>query len=511
LVPYGIPRLEEAMGGVIQRDPQRASRQSYDLIVVGGGIYGACLILEATRRGLRALLLERDDFGAGTSLNSLRILHGGLRYLQTLDLHRFRESVRERRWFCQNFPDLVRPLPCLMPLYGRGLKRPLPFRAALIVNDWLSRRRNEGVPDACHLPGGRLLDPCETAEWFPMVNSKGLQGAGLWYDAVMTNSQRIQMEILRWAAALNATFLNHVEAVSLLTESDRTAGIEALDCVTARTVQFRAGAVINCAGPWSRRVAAAFDRDLPRLFQPSLAFNVLLDKVPLSQAALAVEPPFPGARVYFMHPWRGQILLGTMHEPWRRGDWPPAPTENQLARMISDLNAAVPGFQLRRHQIVRIYAGLLPSNHEGSHKLTKREILLDHRRHGGPKGLVSLCGIKYTTARLVAEKALGAINPEWRRLPYRPHTERLPCSPSSFDLDDPAQLLTADPTWVRAELARLISEEAVVDMDDLLYRRTDWCCDPRVVPDVERRVLELMPEGWLEQDAPLERAKGTFA
>jgi glycerol-3-phosphate dehydrogenase len=106
--------------GVIERAVDRASAGDHDLIVVGGGIYGIALALEAARRGLKTLLVERADYGGATSWSNLRILHGGLRHLQNLDLVRFYESVGERRWFLRHFPDLVRPLPCLMPLYGRA-------------------------------------------------------------------------------------------------------------------------------------------------------------------------------------------------------------------------------------------------------------------------------------------------------------------------------------------------------------------------------------------------------
>src|SRR5690606_5480760 len=135
-------------------DAAGAARERYDLVIVGGGILGACLSLESTQRGLRTLLLERDEFAETTSANSLRILHGGLRYLQSLDLKRFHESVRERRWFLERFPEHTEPLPCLMPLYGRGLKRAGVLRLALAANDLLSARRNRGVRADRALPDG---------------------------------------------------------------------------------------------------------------------------------------------------------------------------------------------------------------------------------------------------------------------------------------------------------------------------------------------------------------------
>ncbi|MCI5150528.1 MAG: FAD-dependent oxidoreductase, partial [Candidatus Electrothrix sp. MAN1_4] len=121
------------------RNLSAAQARSYDLIVVGGGIYGMTLTLEAGRRGLRPLLIERDDFGGSASLHSLRILHGGLRYLQTLDLPRFFASTKQQSWFFRNFAPFCQVLPCLMPLYGQGLKRPAMLRIALALNDLLSQ------------------------------------------------------------------------------------------------------------------------------------------------------------------------------------------------------------------------------------------------------------------------------------------------------------------------------------------------------------------------------------
>ncbi len=127
----------------LSRDLEKAQHARYDVIVVGGGIQGVCLLHEASRRGLRALLVERGDFGGQTSWNSMRVLHGGFRYLQSMDLPRYIESVRARRWFLRLFPGMTEPLDCLMPLYGDGLKRPETFRAAVWMNrqliSWASR------------------------------------------------------------------------------------------------------------------------------------------------------------------------------------------------------------------------------------------------------------------------------------------------------------------------------------------------------------------------------------
>jgi glycerol-3-phosphate dehydrogenase len=191
--------------GMMRRDPEQARSRPHDLIVIGAGIYGVAMTLEAARRGLRVVLVERDDFGGATTWNSLRILHGGLRYLQTLDLPRFFESVAERRWFCRHFPNLVKPLPCLMPLYGRGMKRPSVLRIALKMNDAFAFRRNAGVEATCHLPSGRMLSASEVRDRYPEVPRDGLKAGALWYDVVMPTPQRILIEMLHWACAAPGT------------------------------------------------------------------------------------------------------------------------------------------------------------------------------------------------------------------------------------------------------------------------------------------------------------------
>ena len=271
----------------IARQPEKNAARRHDVIVIGGGIYGVALAFEAGRHGYDALLLERDDFGGGTSWSSLRILHGGLRYLQTLDLRRFRESVAERRWFLRHFPDLVRPLPCLMPLYEHGLKRPSLMRVALACNDLLSMDRNWGLEGGAKLGRGGVLSARETARIFPQVDRRGLAGGAFWCDAVMLSSERLLIELLGWACRCGATALNYLEAERPIVDGDGIAGLEARDRVTGRAHQFQASRVINATGSWSRLVARRMDRDIAPLFRPTLAFNLLINRPPIADVAVA--------------------------------------------------------------------------------------------------------------------------------------------------------------------------------------------------------------------------------
>jgi glycerol-3-phosphate dehydrogenase len=471
---------------VIERDPEQACGADHDLIVVGGGIYGIALGLEAARRGLQTLLVERADWGGATSWASLRILHGGLRYLQSLDLARFYESVGERSWFLRHFPDLVRPLPCLMPLYGRGLKRPAVFRAALALNDVLSWRRNAGVASELHLPNGRLTSAAKTTALFPGVERDGLQGGALWHDAVMLSPERVAIEMLRWACACGARALNRVEATGLIVEGGAVRGILAQDRIAQRQLHLRARRVINAAGPWSRLLARRMASDVPALFRPALAFNLLLDRPPLAEVAVAVEPRRPSAPTYFCLPWKGMVLAGTSYAPLPEDSLEAVPSEAQLAAFLADLNAAVPGLEAAPTDVLQVYAGLLPARSTGTTDLANREVIHDHGAAGGPKNLFSVSGVKFTTARLVAQKtlamafgqALPALRPD-----ARPEPVPGLCGQSIHDrsspLDDPARLRT------------VAEQESVLDPDDLLLRRMDSTLAARD-PEASARVRRLL-------------------
>jgi glycerol-3-phosphate dehydrogenase len=477
---------------LIGRDVVRASEERYDLIVIGGGIYGAFVAMEGARRGLRPLLIERDDFGGATSWSSLRILHGGLRYLQSLDLHRFRESVSERRWFCRTYPELVDPLECLMPLHGIGLRRPSTFRVALALNDLLSHDRNAGVRPDRHLPAGRVLDPGATVAKFPLVDREGLKGGGLWYDAVMTSSPRVLMETLRWASSNGASALNYVECVGLLREGQSVVGVEAIERLGGEAVEFRAPVVVNCAGPWSRALARKLDRDRGRLFRPSLAFNLLLDREPFSAATLAVTPRDPASRTYFLRPWRQKILAGTFHAPCGEYPAPAVPREDQVTRFLADLNRAVPALELTPASVVRVYSGLLPARKPETDQLAFRETVLDHAAMGGPRGLWSVSGVKYTTARLVAERVLRRIyEPSGRDLDVRPGSDR-PASVADLSPDDPSVLTEGRSDRIARAVRAVVEGEAVTCLEDLLSRRTDWAADPAQTTRAAEAVTDLL-------------------
>ena len=471
----------------ITRNPQKTAGATYDLIIVGGGIYGSMLAYVSARRGLKALLLEQSDFGGATSFNSLKTIHGGLRYLQDLNLPLFRQFVNERRWFIENFPTLVQPLPVLMPLYGEGLRRPAIFRTALLLDRMLSRNRNQGLAPDRQIPFGKMVDAANVAARFPLVRLEGLRGGALWYDACMPDTPRLIMAVLRAACAGGATALNYLRVETLRQTQGRVCGVVARDLLEGSSRIFRASTVINCGGPWVRRNAAGFGCDLPLLYRPSLAWNILFDYPALSTHAVAVAPPAPGSRLYFLHPWKGRLLAGTGHAPRGEQDLQPRPTEGELARFLIDLNLALPEMKLEARHIRHVYAGFLPAEHPGSTRLLREDMILDHAAHGGPAGLFSITGTKFTSSHRSAEKLLDLAFPEQKIAlgdsQAAPIESGELTAAGIFDYD--WRPPNGSMAWA-TPLREIIDSEAVAHLDDLILRRTSLGDNPA-------RALELAP------------------
>jgi glycerol-3-phosphate dehydrogenase len=451
------------------------------------------LSLISAQKGIKSLLLEKDDFGGATSYNSLRILHGGLRYLQKLDIHRFFESVGERKWFMKNFSGLVEPIPCLMPLYGRGLYKVSVFRVALTLNDLLSVNRNSGIPNGNKIPSGKIVSDEKVKNIFPLVDDQGLQGGAVWFDGSIPDSEIVIKEIIKKSVALGSETLNYAEVKDLITEDGKVKGVLASDIVSGQTFKFLSSTVINSAGPWSREISKRFDTDYPELFKSSIAWNILFDREALSDHALAITPERPGAPTLFLRPWKGMLFAGTIHEPWNEVEKNPMPSENSVRNFINDLNSSIPKLNISEKDILHIYAGLLPAKHEGSSKLAVREVLLDHSRRNGPKGLYSLSGVKFTTARLVGLKTLDYIFPN-----LTGRTKETDFQYGSVQKD---KLGIFDFNWYPDEnnswkeyLKKIIDEESVVHLDDLILRRTSIGDNPNRAFELASSISHLF--GW---------------
>jgi len=479
----------------MKRDITKYGDKNYDMIIIGGGIYGIMLSLEAVRRGLKPLLLEKKDFGGNTSLNHLKTVHGGLRYLQSADFLRFFESVKERKWFLKYLPEYVNIMSCLMPLYGKGLHRNSILFAGLFLNDTLSITKNIGIVDKKKFPFGKLISKTKAEKLFSDIDKDGLTGAAEWFDASLPEQQRFYMRLLKESEKLGAVNLNYVE-VKGLKNTNTVEGVFAKDKISGKDIEFNSPIVINAAGPDSRKIAAEFDRDYSELFRKRLLlWNVLFDRESLSKSALALNPIKGGGHTYFSHPWKGRFLIGTGEIIVNGDENELRVPESEMKKFIDDINKSVPGLNLSENEILRVYSGVLPANENG--RFTKREAIIDHYKNGGPKGLYSLAGIKFTTSRLVAEKLMKRIFPQLKTIPYEKIFVN--SGESEFFIDYDSNLNNTNEI---KKLEEIIKKESVFHLGDLVLRRTTIGDNPKRALDVLQKLKPLFDfneDEWKEE------------
>lgn len=392
------------------RNAARLPATVYDLVVIGGGIYGACAAWEAALRGLRVALIEAGDFGGATSSNSLRTLHGGLRHLQRLDLRRMRESVRERRRWLRLAPHLARPLRFILPTRGQGLRGPLVMRAALWVNDLLSADRNQGVREDRRLPRATLLSEAAARAALAGVDLQGCNGAAAWHDAVCLDTERLLFSVVTAAADAGAHMVNYVRATGLLARDSRIRGVHARDELSGREMELRARFAINAAGPWVEDwLPAGAGRPKVPMFRASRAFNLLTRALPFPDGVgLTVRAHGGSEATYFILPWNGYSLIGTRHlrcDPATRSS---DVMRDEVLGFLSDLNTILGNHRLSSADVRGVFAGLLPEEegNSGAEVALERDPQLIDHEPAGLSGLVSIVGVKWTIAPAVAGQAV---------------------------------------------------------------------------------------------------------
>jgi glycerol-3-phosphate dehydrogenase len=393
------------------RDLDRLTAGTFDLLVVGGGIYGLACAYDAAQRGLGVALVERDDFGSGSTFNHLRTIHGGLRYLQTLDLARARESVLERRTLARIAPQTIRPLQFVLPLAASLTKGPLAMRAGFMLDRLVACDRNRGVRASHRLPGGCVISRDEAARRFPSAAGQALAGAALWYDYQTIEPDRLTFLFALAAAEQGAILANHVEATDLLVSerpARRVVGARAVDRDTGRTLEIASRLVLNASG-------AAVDRLLAPLgLRTGIALLKAMNLVTRREAgAEALGTQARSGRHLFLVPWRGRALFGTWESPGTCGPEAGSVTTAEVSAFLSELNEAFPQLDLTRDEVTLVHRGIVPAavHRDGRVSLEGHEQVRDHSTDAADpvEGLISVAGTKYTTARAVAERLVDRV------------------------------------------------------------------------------------------------------
>jgi glycerol-3-phosphate dehydrogenase len=389
-----------------------------DVLVVGAGISGACIALEAATNGLRVGVVDRGDYGGGATGNCLRIVHGGLRYLQHADLRRARISTAERSMWLRSAPHLVEPLPVVVPtLRGRFPPRWM-LAGALAVNDALGADRNDGLDADRQLPGARVLSRAECLTMVPALDHPHVTGGALFHDAVMYSPERLTLEVIEAAVRAGAAAANHVAFDEARRTRDGPVTCRLRDMITGDVAEVRTRWIVNATGAWvgdvARRITGRPAAEPPSY---SIAFSLVTGE-PDSGPAFAVSGGAPdpdrvggsGARQLFVLPWRGQRLYGTAHFPFHGDPAAPVLPDTLVEQFLEELDAATPRLSLTPTAIRLVPWGLLPVAGPATERvrLLKHHRIVDHSTEGASH-VLSVVSVKFTTARRLAADVVDRI------------------------------------------------------------------------------------------------------
>jgi glycerol-3-phosphate dehydrogenase len=463
--------------------------REHDLLVVGGGIHGAAAAWDAAQRGLAVALVEAADFGGGTSWNSLKTIHGGLRHLQRADLRSLRESARERSAMLRIAPELVRPLPFLLPLYGHGLRGREAMAAALLAADLLSAGRNDGLPPSHRIARSRILSAQEVRERVPGVKADGLTGGAWWTDAQVESSERLLLGFLHAAAEAGAAMANRVQVTALRRKDGRIAGALVRDREGGGALEVRSRMVLNAAGPWGE--ALAVSAGIAKKPSPLLrAVNLVLRRRLIGPHALGGRGD---GRYLFLVPWRDRSIVGTGYEAAESPS-----VDGRIDAFLAEARRAYPWAGLERADVALVHRGLVPG-HGGAHGLLTRSRIVDHESEDGVAGVVSVRSVKYTTARASAEAAVDLVV---RRL----SRHAAPCRTAVTPLTRARPL-----TGTLAERARAAArDEMARHLTDAVLRRLDLGTAGAPTPEDVETVARAMAAELRWDAARVEREKAAL-
>jgi glycerol-3-phosphate dehydrogenase len=509
----------------MERRTAALTQREYDLLVIGGGAFGAAAARDAALRGLSTVLLERSDFGSGASAECFKMVHGGIRYLQHADLPRLRASCHERSALLRIAPHLVSPLPIAIPTYGHGRSGKAFLGAGARVYDLLTLDRNRGIRD----PGRRInntrqLSRAELLAMFPHLETPDLTGAIVFEDGQMYNAARLVLAFVKGAAAAGADVCNYAEVTRFLWSGNKVCGARVRDRLTGDEFDVRARLTLNAAGPW-----ADYLQNDPEHFGTvkRLPFSrdayFIVDRAPGSEYGIAIQglsrdkDALLGrqARHLFAAPWRGKTLIGVWHTLF--ADFPDEACvrPEEIETWMAEINTVYPTLRLRADEVSFAHCGLVPFGETATASelsFGKESRLVDHRRAHRAQGLVSLVGIRFTMARVDAARALNLLLEQWEHAPAAPPTDRIALPGgeiedfSTFEAEArrslpegvPLQSLhgllrnhgtgyrailnesarstivtIADTHTLTAEVRYAVSNEMAVHLDDVVMRRTD--------------------------------------
>ncbi len=388
-------------------------RERFDVLVIGGGVTGAGVALDAAARGYRVALVEKMDFASGTSSKSTKLVHGGIRYLPNFDFGLVREALVERGILLKNAPFLVRPIGFLLPIY-KGDRHPvgIPFSTpgglglglVLSLGLWFY----DTLAGRGSVHRHRRLSRSELLKLAPTLASEGLKEGFIYYDA-QTHDARLTMALIRTAAESGAVIANYAEVTAFTSENGIVTGAHVHDRLSNREMMIRARHVVNATGIFSEQVEELAGFEPPVKIEPSKGVHLVLERedIKLGQDAI-VLPETDDKRILFIVPWESRAIFGTTDTGSGNLDHPVA-TPQDVAYLLGHLNRYL-SISLTADDIISTYAGYRPLVSARTAQHSTAKLSRTHAVLQSPSGLVTIVGGKLTTYRRMAQDTVDVLS-----------------------------------------------------------------------------------------------------
>ncbi len=379
----------------MKRDIQKLEGETYDVLVIGGGINGAAIAHMASLNGLRVVLLEKGDFASGTSSKSTKLIHGGLRYLENLDFGLVHESLKERFVQLKSAPHLVKPLRFIIPVYAMD-KRPLwMMRFGVWLYDLLSRKYV--IERHC------ALSAEEVCQAIPGIQRENLVG-GVAYTDTQMNDARLCLENVLSAVEKGASVANYVSVRTLLQENGRVVGVEAYDELRKAAFKVKAKKVVCAVGPWTNIFMKKENSQSPQQVRPTKGIHIVV-KGRISDHAVLI-PAEGDQRVFFVIPWMENSLIGTTDTDFNDSPDNVSVKQEDIDYLVREAKRVLPYADLRKENIITSFAGLRPLICEEGDpaKVSRKHVIKESY-----SGLIYVAGGKYTTYRKIAEDVMRRV------------------------------------------------------------------------------------------------------